>query len=178
MRIEDIDLGEPKEKRIPFSEREHIAFLLGSGFSVPCGMPTGQQLNSKILNIDSEPITESWEGLLAVSKDGRPYRTGSPQDKDLDFLKVLMKYYNENIAPFDYEAFYDYLHEKAIRNKEIEKLAEPYVSEYRNYEQLLYSFDPIYIQIVEYSLGKDRKTELQEDEFAEDKFSDYKPFVQ
>ena len=49
---EYIYLGDTEYVKIPYSERKHVAFLVGSGFSVPCGMPTGRQLNDYVLNIE------------------------------------------------------------------------------------------------------------------------------
>ena len=51
--IENIDLGDSVPIKIPYGERKHVTFLLGSGFSVPCGMPTGKQLNDFVLNINN-----------------------------------------------------------------------------------------------------------------------------
>ena len=38
--IDDIDFGDNKPAKVPYGERKHIAFLIGSGFSVSYGMPT------------------------------------------------------------------------------------------------------------------------------------------
>ena len=46
--IENIDLGDPVPIKIPYGERKHVTFLLGSGFSVPCGMPTGKQFQENL----------------------------------------------------------------------------------------------------------------------------------
>ena len=70
LKYKNIDLGDNKSQKIPYGERKHIAFLIGSGFSVPCGMPTGKQLNTYILNIEDAPITFDFTGKLAFSSDG------------------------------------------------------------------------------------------------------------
>ncbi|WP_273162157.1 hypothetical protein [Bacteroides fluxus] len=33
----NIDLGDMVPYKIPYGERKHVVFLIGSGFSVPCG---------------------------------------------------------------------------------------------------------------------------------------------
>lgn len=67
----NIDLGDMVPYKIPYGERKHVVFLIGSGFSVPCGMPTGKQLNDFVLNINNEPITVDFTGKLAISVDGK-----------------------------------------------------------------------------------------------------------
>lgn len=177
MRIEDIDFGYAEEKRTPLGERGHIVLLLGSGFSVPCGMPTGKQLNDRILHINKEPITISWDGRLGVSADGVEHKTNSPQDRALDFLYSLMQFYANKVGNFDYEQFYDFMNSKKIREPEYIEMAKPYLTDTIDYNQLLTNIDPIYNQIIDFVLGKYRKTELQDGEFAEDKFLKYKNFV-
>ena len=91
--IENIDLGDPVPIKIPYGERKHVTFLLGSGFSVPCGMPTGKQLNDFVLNINNESITFDFAGKLAISYDGQKYQTGSPYESCLMFCSEAMKEY-------------------------------------------------------------------------------------
>lgn len=177
MRIEGLDFGSPEKENIPYAKREHITLLIGSGFSVPCGMPTGKQLNNKILNIDEEPITFSWEGLLAISTTGKRQRINSPYDKVFDFCCKCMKYYNSFIKPFDYEEFYDYIKSNEIYGECYRKLVAPSITNTMDFTQIIGNMDNVYTQIVDYVLAKERKTELKPEEHAEDKFSKYTKFI-
>ena len=111
--IENIDLGDMIPLKIPYRERKHVAFLIGSGFSVPCGMPTGKQLNNFVFNIDKDLVTFDFTGKLAVSCDGYKHSTGSPYERCLMFCSEMMKEYNKS-HEFDYEQCYDFISGKEI----------------------------------------------------------------
>lgn len=141
--IENIDLGEPVSIKIPYGERKHVAFLIGSGFSVPCGMPTGKQLNDFVLNINNESITFDFAGKLAISYDGQKYRTGSPYESCLMFCSEAMKEYSKN-HEFDYEQFFDFISSEGIYDSLYEKLAKPFLYMFSDYHQLVFNMKTIY----------------------------------
>ena len=156
----NIDLGDMVPYKIPYGERKHVVFLIGSGFSVPCGMPTGKQLNDFVLNINNEPITVDFTGKLAISVDGKKYQTGSPYESCLMFCSEAMKEYNKN-HEFDYEQFFDFISNEGIYDSSYEKLAKPFLYMFSDYHQLVSNMKTIYTQMIEHELRKGRKTERQ-----------------
>ena len=57
--VERIDFGDGHKEVKPFDQRESIAFLLGAGFSIPMGYPTGGAVNNGILKFDEQPVSFS-----------------------------------------------------------------------------------------------------------------------
>ena len=174
--INDIDLGDVETPKIPYEKRNHVAFLIGSGFSVPCGMPTGRHLNDYVLNIEKAPITFDYSGKLVVSCDGQKHIIDSPCERCLQFCTTVMKEYSK-IREFDYEQFYDFISSDAIYETKYQNLAEPYQYMFADYHQLVVNMRAVYNQVIEYRLREDRKTEIKENEFASDKFWKYEKFV-
>ena len=175
-RIEYIDLGDIESVKIPYGERKHVAFLVGSGFSVPCGMPTGRQLNDYVLNIQKSPITFDYAGKLAVSQDGIKHSIGSPFDYCLSFCSEAMKEYGKS-HEFDYEQFYDFISGDGVYEVQYQNLAKPYLSMFSDYHQLVFNMKTVYNQLIEYKLKEGRLTEIKDNEFASDKFWKYESFV-
>ena len=175
-RIEYIDLGDIESVKIPYGERKHVAFLVGSGFSVPCGMPTGRQLNDYVLNIQKSPITFDYAGKLAVSQDGIKHTIGSPFDYCLSFCSEAMKEYGKS-HEFDYEQFYDFISGDGVYEVQYQNLAKPYLSMFSDYHQLVFNMKTVYNQLIEYKLKEGRLTEIKDNEFASDKFWKYESFV-
>ena len=175
-RIEYIDLGDIESVKIPYGERKHVAFLVGSGFSVPCGMPTGRQLNDYVLNIQKRPITFDYAGKLAVSQDGIKHTIGSPFDYCLSFCSEAMKEYGKS-HEFDYEQFYDFISGDGVYEVQYQNLAKPYLSMFSDYHQLVFNMKTVYNQLIEYKLKEGRLTEIKDNEFASDKFWKYESFV-
>ena len=175
-RIEYIDLGDIESVKIPYGERKHVAFLVGSGFSVPCGMPTGRQLNDYVLNIQKSPITFDYAGKLAVSQDGIKHTIGSPFDYCLSFCSEAMKEYGKS-HEFDYEQFYDFISGDSVYEDQYQNLAKPYLSMFSDYHQLVFNMKTVYNQLIEYKLKEGRLTEIKDNEFASDKFWKYESFV-
>lgn len=177
--IEDIDVGETESPKKPYEERKHVAFLIGSGFSVPCGMPTGKQLNKRVLNIlENSTITFDFSGKLVVSTDSKRHLTGSQYEKCMFFCSEAMKEYDK-INGFDYEQFYDFINSDGIYAEEYKKLSKPYLSMFIDYNQLVFNTESAYDQMIEYTLRKDRKTEIKEKEEKDenDKFAKYERFT-
>lgn len=175
-RIEYIDLGDIESVKIPYGERKHVAFLVGSGFSVPCGIPTGRQLNDCVLNIQKSSITFDYAGKLAVSQDGIKHTIGSPFDYCLSFCSEAMKEYGKS-HEFDYEQFYDFISGDGVYEVQYQNLAKPYLSMFSDYHQLVFNMKTVYNQLIEYKLKEGRLTEIKDNEFASDKFWKYESFV-
>jgi hypothetical protein len=133
------------------------SILLGAGFSVPMGYPTGVELNKKILKCKGTEFGFHTDGRLCVDSsktNGRPdfsYRTFN--DVELDFCLALIKYYDENISRFDYEEFYDFVIDKARDDERVAEVAKPFLNIlHTKTTDLVYKLRNIYIQIVGFYL--------------------------
>lgn len=51
--IWDVDFDDEQEIKLPLSNRQSIAILLGAGFSAPKGYPIGNDMNENLLNFDA-----------------------------------------------------------------------------------------------------------------------------
>lgn len=135
---------------------DSISLLLGAGFSAPMGYPIGNQLNDLILSCDGTKFGFHQSGVLVgdTITGGRPdsgYTT--TYDIEFDYCRALIKYYHENIAPFDYEEFYDFIVEKAITDKGAEQVAQPFLGTYHTEAgEIIAKLKNIYNQIVGYYL--------------------------
>jgi hypothetical protein len=114
--IDVLDLGDEPEEVTPIGQRESIAFLLGAGFSIPMGYPTGLVVNKGILEFDKQPVAFSPAGELAISKTGRNPDFGykNNYDKEFGLCKELINAYSKKVDEFDYERFMDVLRSKDL----------------------------------------------------------------
>lgn len=148
-----LDLGDEHKEIKPFDRRESIAFLLGAGFSIPMGYPTGGAVNNGILKFDEQPVVFSPSGEMASRKDGtKPYfgYTNS-YDKEFGLCKELIAAYNNKVEEFDYERFMDVLRSKDIYT-EYAAIIEKYVNEYNTSYGLIGNLPDIYSQMVAHLL--------------------------
>ena len=124
-----------------FSNMSSISLLLGAGFSVPKGYPTGKELNDKILACDETEFTFP-NGIYTIR---------------FDFVRELIHFYNENIKTFDYEEFYDYLVEEAYKDKRLEEIGKHFPRiKNEKLKELLDNSPSIYTKMVGHYL-KDRE---------------------
>jgi hypothetical protein len=145
-------------KQIPAGcDTKSISILLGAGFSVPIGYPTGNQLNAKLLTCTGDDFVFSFAGELCVSADGTKPDLGCKTSHDwhFDLCKDAILYYNGNIKAFDYEEFYDYLKDEAKDDSGLKELFEK--GSYRkiesaNFEQYISQIDDIYNHLVTFYL--------------------------
>ena len=105
-------------------------FLIGSGFSVPAGLPTGKELNKRIRNARELPIAFHTSGCIVTNIDGTKPDFGFPtlHDESFEFCMKLIDYYSKS-HEFDYEEFYDYfvdLNRKASLQKQGKHLQKLY----------------------------------------------------
>lgn len=131
-----------------------ISILLGAGFSAPMGYPVGDTLNKHLLNCTSNTFSFDTSGVLVVSIDGKKPDFGYKTSYDIqfDFCRELIKYFNDSRGFFDYEEFYDFMKDGARTDKNVEELAQPFLREFGTVEQLIYSLDNIYAQLIAYYL--------------------------
>lgn len=154
----------------PMIEKKSISLLLGSGFSVPQGYPTGNQLNEKLLNCIGDNFIFHTAGQLCTNEDGTKPNIGfkTPYDFYFDFCKDLIHYYNDNIKDFDYEEFYDFYKNEAKKNSQLKEFfaKKNYGIGRVNFEDYLYQIDNIYNQLVEFYLkDRDGKTWYDDEPF-------------
>jgi hypothetical protein len=88
-----------------------ISFLIGSGFSVPAGLPTTTQMNERLKRINSDEICIHTSGdawFLKGESDPNAHLMGVKERK---FVQEFLEFYNTTILKpgkgFHYEDFYD-----------------------------------------------------------------------
>ena len=91
--------------------RPKVSILVGSGFSVPEGLPGVRQLNQRLSKIDeSEILIHTDQRAIFLNGQDDPNRLSS-QDKRL-FLQEFLEFYSTEVLKpneeFHYETFYDY----------------------------------------------------------------------
>jgi hypothetical protein len=132
---------------------ESVSILLGAGFSAPIGYPTGDQLNKLLVNCTGDEFSFHTSGTLVISTDGKKSNfQKNSYDREFDFCKDMIKYFNESRGYFDYEEFYDFINGDAKADKKVEQLAQPYVQNTKTAKDLLYSLDNIYTHVISYYL--------------------------
>src|SRR5690348_12735106 len=123
-----------------------ISFLIGAGFSANVGYPVGSQLNDLLTKCTGNEFAFHTDGTLIISTDGKKPNIGFRTSYDLQFsfCLELIKFYKEANSKFDYEEFYDFLKEEAVKNEEVEVIAQPYLTDYNSLKDLLFHLDNIY----------------------------------
>ena len=141
-----------------FAREKIISILIGAGFSAPKGYPIGNRLNQLLLNSKNENIGFPSEGSLAVNTDGSKPEFGykSSHQIDFEFCCELMNHYSKIFKNFDYEEFFDYTVSAAIFDKEVEKVAEPFLDGTNSVHSLINGTRKILNQLVSYYL-RDRE---------------------
>lgn len=152
-----------------FSRENTVSFLLGAGFSAPIGYPMGKKLNQLLLNSKDENIGFPSEGSLAVNTDGSKPDFGykSSHQIDFEFCCQMMDYYASISQDFDYENFYDYAVDFAFHDKEVRKIAEPFLNGTNSVHSLISGLRKILNQLVGYYL-RDREG---------NRYYDHEPFL-
>jgi len=137
-----------------YSQENTISFLLGAGFSAPIGYPIGKKLNEFLLNSKNENIEFHSIGSLAVNTDGTKPDFGykSSHQIEFEFCCQLMDYYASISKGFDYENFYDYIIDLVYYNKEVEKIAEPFLNGTNSVRSLIGGLKKVLNQLVAYYL--------------------------
>ncbi len=149
---EIIDLGIEHEER-NFDEKESVAFLLGAGFSIPMGYPTGSEVNKGILNFDKRPVAFSPTGELATNKNGTKPDFGytNGYDKASSLCKELIVAYSETVDEFDYERFMDVLRSNNLYT-EYSSIFDKYITDTESEYYLMGNLPDIYSQMVAHLL--------------------------
>ena len=160
-----LDLGDDKEQVFPLDGRFSVSVLLGAGFSVPSGYPTGRKVNEALLNFSQYHIAFSAAGELMYSKDGQ--NATLPYDNQFQKYFIicirLINQYSKDYDSFDYEAFYDFIKSKVVYNQQYRELCEDLLDDYNDYRGFVNGIEPIYNQMVAY-LIHDKNNETWNDE--------------
>ncbi len=109
-----------------------ISLLLGAGFSVNQGYPTGTELNEKITSLLPDDFFICSEGTLQFKNrsDEDPCRNDSDFIYKY-FIPDLINFYINNInSTFHYEEFYDYYNE-ILRHERIDENFNEFCNDFR-----------------------------------------------
>lgn len=88
-----------------------ISLLLGSGFSIPEGLPSTSQLNKRMSKIDEgEILIHTDQTAMFLHGQHDPNRWSGRDERF--FLQEFLEFYNNEVLKpgeeFHYETFYDY----------------------------------------------------------------------
>lgn len=91
--------------------KSKVSFLLGSGFSIPEGLPGVKELNTRLSKIDeSEIIIHSSQ--IAGFLNGQPDPNRFSNADERKFVQEFLEFYNSEVLTegekFHYETFYDF----------------------------------------------------------------------
>ena len=148
-----LDLGDDLQDVKPLDQRESVAFLLGAGFSIPMGYPTGSAVNKSILDFVNQPVAFSPAGEMVTGIDGTKPDFGYENNFDKEFClcKELIAAYNKKVAEFDYEQFMDVLRSKNLYD-DYAPIIDKYVSDAVTPYSLAGNLPDIYSQMVAHLL--------------------------
>lgn len=158
-----------------------LSLLLGAGFSAPMGYPIGNKVNDLLLKCKDDNFTFHTSGHLTVNQDGsKPdfgYKTS--HQHTFEFCADLIQYYKDKFGRFDYEEFYDYIVDGALKDADVVRIAEPYLGQPTSVEQLIYRVKPIYNQVVaHYIKDRDGKTWYDDEPYTlKPRFPGYTGFL-
>ena len=151
--VDMLDLGEEPQDVKPHDQRKSVAFLLGAGFSIPMGYPTGVAVNKNILDFVNQPVAFSPAGEMCTGIDGKIPDFGyeNNYDKEYSLCKELIAAYNRKVAEFDYEQFMDVLRSKNLYT-DYAPIIDKYVSDTVTPYSLAGDLPDIYSQMVAHLL--------------------------
>jgi hypothetical protein len=105
-----------------------ISFLIGSGFSIPYGLPTVGDINKKLSNLTADDIWHGSalnSGWLNGSIDPNNWLYKTPRV----VFEHLIEFYKKHIqVDFHYEDFYYFLNQSKIYEPYVESLKEMFAS--------------------------------------------------
>lgn len=91
--------------------RKNVSFLLGSGFSIPAGIPGVPQLNVRFSEVPENEIMIH-SSMTVIRLNGLEDNNRWMNWDQRLFVQELLEFYNEEILPegasFHYETFYDF----------------------------------------------------------------------
>ena len=182
--IWDVDFDDEQEIKLPLSNRQSIAILLGAGFSAPKGYPVGNDMNKNLLNFDDSTLNFAPCGSLASSTDGtKPLfqmdGVLNNHQKYFIFCKRLIKEYTEaHSGMFDYEQFYDFIKTEEAKQERYQRLCDDLLDDCESYEYYLSNISHIYNQMVAHLLkDKTGKSWYDDEPFKINCYDGYNGFL-
>ncbi|MBP5481281.1 MAG: hypothetical protein J6Y22_05980 [Paludibacteraceae bacterium] len=158
----DIDFGDNKQT-VPLKDRKSISILLGAGFSIPMGYPSGNKMNEYLLHFDDN--THSFDansGKLTTTTDHSKTNFNNTRVGDRKYfdlcLRLIKKYEETHNGNFDYEHFYDFIKGDEIKEEQYKSLFDKLVDERNTYGDCIYHVSDIYNQMIA-CLMKDKDKE-------------------
>lgn len=148
-----LDLGDDSKEVKPIDQRKSVAFLLGAGFSIPMGYPTGSAVNKGILNFDEQPVAFSPDGVLVSNNSGVKPVFGYTNSHEREFClcKELIAAYSKKVDDFDYEQFMDVLRSRNLCS-EYASIFDKYIDDSNTPYGLAGNLPDIYSQMVAHLL--------------------------
>ena len=137
-----------------------ISFLIGSGFSVPIGIPTTNEINRQLQKIRESEI------CIHSSQDARFLRPGETNPnsqwmkiEQRKFVEEFINFYNESVLTgndeFNYEDFFDYYNSfltESDYSSDLSRFMENFIKAngLRNYtaDSLLFNFNLTFQQLI------------------------------
>ena len=126
-------------------KKKSISFLLGAGFSVNAGYPTGNELGKKILFTTAERVMTSFKNFYNEYDSNRYY---------VYFLEEILTTLKNTQEYFNYEIFYDRIKTDRTRfDKELKAIFQSFRAKYKdspkeNLNDYLFQLDEIYNLLV------------------------------
>lgn len=146
------------------NKKKSMSFLLGAGFSVPAGYPTGKVLGGNILKTTKDDIWTYYGNL---------YNKGDNHETYIEFLLRLQTIYYTIHGNFNYEEFYDFLKSKHSENCCFLKKMSNTVGikdSKTSISDIFEQIDDIYNQLVAFHINNNKKPNLA-------KYTKYKSLV-
>lgn len=119
----DIDFGDNKQT-VPLKDRKSISILLGAGFSIPMGYPSGNKMNEYLLHFDDNTYSfDANSGKLTTTTDHSKTNFDNTRAGDRKYfdlcLRLIKMYTEKHNEGFDYELFYDFIKGDEVKSEMI-----------------------------------------------------------
>lgn len=164
-----------------YKKQMSYSFLIGSGFSVPKGLPTVGKINSKFTSVKPNEIYIGAD-MKVLFLNGQPDPNGWMKQDQKNFFVEFIADYCQQIGgsqKFQYEEFYDYYFScyRGEKNTKIESFCDSFRTKYGKQDafnfddiNLLREFDNVFTQLL--------SSQLQKQEFYENGIHhmDYHPY--
>lgn len=117
--------------------KKTVSILLGSGFSIPEGLPTVNDINKRMSKIDESEIMIH-SSMRAIFLNGQKDENRWSRSEERLFVQEFIEFYNSKILkpdePFHYETFYDfyalYLHEGKVNKEVLDTFCDEFASKH------------------------------------------------
>lgn len=141
-----------------------ISFLIGSGFSIPDGLPSTNMMNNRLSHIEADEIMIH-SSQNAAFLEGREYPNNQWERLvERNFVQEFLEFYNLEILDddeeFDYEEFFDY-YRLQLRNEDFDEDLVSFINDFKDRERydreipgILWNFDYTFNQLIQHMVSK------------------------